>query len=281
MNLAFSLPGAIFSPRRASRYKHEKADFPVAPRDPERHSGGMKTNLKPANSKARALLKKLLALAERGIDGEKASAQRKIRRLKARFDFSAPEPAETPDLFSGSFKRSATARPIYAFGPNEFEVANAVKWAIESATRIQCVYRDRELLAEASPATARRLEEIALHIASSFRALLDKFSAVGGVSADDRGVFVMGLYDGMMNETRNAGQPLPSRPGLAKRQRGRKRAAPRAAGLHVHPYTLAVGLGKQIRFSAPVEEIAAELEVALRKCLAQEHADSPPPASKT
>ncbi len=241
----------------------------------------MKTNLKPANSKARALLKKLLALAERGIDGEKASAQRKIRRLKARFDFSAPEPAETPDLFSGSFRRSDAPRPIYTFGPSEFEVANAVKWAIESATRIQCVYRDRELLAEASPATARRLGEIALHIASSFRALLEKFSAVGGVSADDRGVFVMGLYDGMMNDTRNSGQPLPSRPGLAKRQRGRKRAAPRTAGLHVHPYTLAVGLGKQIRFSAPVEEIAAELEVALRKCLAQEHADSPPPASKT
>jgi hypothetical protein len=33
----------------------------------------MKTDLKPANSKARALLKKLLALAERGIDGEKTS----------------------------------------------------------------------------------------------------------------------------------------------------------------------------------------------------------------
>jgi hypothetical protein len=259
----------------------EKADFPVAPGDPERHSGGVKANLKPANSKARALLKKLLALAERGIDGEKTSAQRKIRRLKARFDFSAPAPAETPDLFSGRFTRSATARPIYSFGPNEFEVANAVKWAIESATKIQCLYRDRELLAEANSATARRLEEIALHIASSFRALLDKFSAVGGVGADDRGVFVMGLYDGMMSETRSAGQPLPSRPGLAKRQRGRKRAVSRAASLHVHPYTLAVGLGKQIRFSAPVEEIAAELEVALRKCLAQEHADSSPPASQT
>ena len=87
----------------------------------------------------------------------------------------------------------------------------------------------------------------------------------------------MGLYDGMMNETRNAGQPLPSRPGLTKRQRGRKRAAPRAAGLHVHPYTLAVGLGKQIRFSAPVEEIVAELEGALRKCLPREHAAPPPP----
>ena len=156
-----------------------------------------------------------------------------------------------------------------------------MKWAIESATGIRCVYRDRVLLAEASPATARRLEEIALHIASSFRALLDKFSAVGGVSAEDRGVFVRGLYDGMMNETRNAGQPLPSRPGLANRQRGRKHAAPRTASLHVHPYTLAVGLGKQIRFSAPIEEVAAELEAVLRKCLAQEHAESPPPASKT
>ena len=129
----------------------------------------MKTNVKPANSKARALLKKLLALAERGIDGERTSAQRKIRRLKARFDFSAPDPAETPDLFSGSFKSSVTARPIYSFGPSEFEVANAVKWAIESATGIQCVHRGRELLADASSATARRLAGIALHIASSFR----------------------------------------------------------------------------------------------------------------
>jgi hypothetical protein len=85
----------------------------------------------------------------------------------------------------------------------------------------------------------------------------------------------------MMNETRNAGQPLPNRPGLAKRQRVRKRAAPRTASLHVHPYTLAVGLGKQIRFSAPMAEVAAELEVAWRKCLAQEPAESPPPASKT
>ena len=76
----------------------------------------MKTNLKPANSKARVLLKKLLALAERGIDGEKTTAQRKIRRLKARFDFSAPEPAETRiclaavsslQLRQGRFTRSA------------------------------------------------------------------------------------------------------------------------------------------------------------------------------
>ena len=35
--------------------------------------------------------------------------------LKARFDFTVADPAETPDLFSGSFKRSTTARRIYSF----------------------------------------------------------------------------------------------------------------------------------------------------------------------
>ena len=222
----------------------------------------MTANLKPANAKARTLLKKLQALAERGIDGERISAQRKIARLKARFDFSAPDPAETPDLFLGAFKRSSTARWIYSFGGHELDVANSVKWAIESATPIRCLHRGGDLLAEATPSTARKLTDIAAHIARSFRALIDKFSAVEGVSVTDRGVFVMGLYDGMMNEARPLGQRLPSRPGRTKRAKGKKPAVTGGAGLHTHPYSLALGLGKQIRFSAPLEQITAELEAA-------------------
>jgi hypothetical protein len=233
----------------------------------------VKTKLKPANSKARILLKKLQALAERGIDGEKTVARRKLARLKARFDFSGPDPAETIDLFSGRFDHSNKGQPIHSFGSDEFDVANSVKWAIESATKIRCVYRGGKLMAEATPATARKLHKIARHIASSFRALVERFSRVEGVSAADRGVFVMGLYDGMMNETREVGQPLPSRPSRTKRRKGRKPPAPStplAAGLHIHPYTLAVGLGRQIRFAAPLEQIAAELEMATQRCLAQE-----------
>ena len=222
----------------------------------------MKANLKTPNSRARALLSKLQALAERGIDGEKTSAQRKIARLKARFDFTAPDPTETPDLFLGSFKRASQARWIYTFGGHEFDVANSVKWAIESATNIPCMYRGRDLVAAAAPSTANRLTDIAGHIADSFRILIDKFSAVDGVSVTDRGVFVMGLYDGMMNEVRNVGQRLPSRPGSTKMPRGKKRALTLATGLNIHPYTVAVSLGKQIRFSAPLEQITAELEAA-------------------
>ncbi len=227
----------------------------------------MKANLKTANAKARALLEKLQALADRGIDGEKASAQRKLARLKARIDFSAPAPEETPDLFLGNFKRSSTARSIYSFGSHEFDVANSVKWAIEAATKIPCMYRGGDLLAEATLSTTRRLTDIANHIAHSFRTLIDQFAAIDGVSVTDRGVFVMGLYDGMMNETRNAGQRLPSRPGSKKMRKGKKHAVAHAPGLHIHPYTIALSLGKQIRFSAPLDQIAAELETVTRKHL--------------
>jgi hypothetical protein len=229
----------------------------------------MKSNLKPAGAQARALLKKLEALAERGVDGERISARAKIARLKSRFDFAVADPVKTIDLFFGDFKPSNTARRVYSFHANEFDLANAVKWAIESATKIPCVYRDGELLAEATSPTIKRLTEISAHIANSFRALLEKFSAVDGVKLNDRTAFVMGLYDGMMNEARSAGQRLPSPAPLKKRRKVKKCAVTDAPGLHIHPYTTALSLGKQIRFSAPLAQITAELEAVMQKHLAE------------
>lgn len=228
----------------------------------------MTATLTPANAKARALLDKLEALAERGIDGEKIVARRKIARLKARFDFSQPDQTGMPDLFSGHFKQSRTARKIYSFGAHDFDVANSVKWAIESAVKIPCVYRHGDLLAEATSSTARRLTEIAGHIANSFGALIEQFRTLDGVSVGDRSVFVMGLYDGMMKETRNAGQRLPGRPQIKKVRKAKKGAVTQTPGLHIHPYTVGLSLGQQIRFSATLEQITAELAEATRKHIA-------------
>ena len=226
----------------------------------------MSSKLIPATERARALLEKLQALADRGIDGERSSAQSKIARLKARYDFGGPSTIAANDLFFGSFKRAKKARLIYSFAPTEFDVASSVKWAIESATKIPCIFRDGKLLTEATAPTARRLVEIAEHIAGSFRALLAKLGATD-LSISDRAAFVMGLYDGMMNETRSAGHQLPSRAPV--KRKGRRKAAEVAGSgsLHVHPYTLAVPLGRQIRFSAPVEQITAELEAVMQKNL--------------
>jgi len=238
----------------------------------------VKSNLKPATAKARALLKKLEALAERGIGGEKTSAQNKLARLRSRFDFTGLAPSETPDLFQGRFQRAAQAKWVYSFTRSEFDVANSVKWAIESATKIPCVYRDGELLAEATPATARKLGDIAGHIALSFRTLLEQFSAIAGVSQGDRSAFVMGLYDGMMNEARKVGEPLPGRFRSAKKPKGKQRAVTSARDLHVHPYSVALNLGKQIRFSVPLEEIAAELEAVACRLLGEQPASRQTPS---
>jgi hypothetical protein len=127
-----------------------------------------------------------------------------------------------------------------------------------------------QALAEAASGTAKRLARIAEHIAHSFRTLIAKFSVLDGVSVTDRRVFIMGLYDGMMNELRDAGQPLPSRPGLKKRARAKKRALSPATGLHIHPYTLALALGRQIRISVPLEEITAELARATQQSLTKD-----------
>ena len=229
----------------------------------------MKANLKPANAKARELLAKLQALAERGIDGEKTAAQAKLARLKARFDFSQPNAVDAAELFSGSFQRASKTRRVGSFGADELDVGNSVKWAIEAATKIPCAWRNGDLMAEAAPPTIKKLAAIAEYIARSFRTLLQKFGTLDGVSQDDRAAFVMGLYDGMMNETRNIGQRLPGRTAVAKKSRkAKKTAVTSPPGLHVHPYTVALALGKQIRFSAPVEKLNTELDEATRQPLA-------------
>lgn len=224
---------------------------------------------KPANPKIWTLFRKLQALAERGVDGEREVARRKLARLEARYDFTAPAISEGPDLFSGRFTRSATARPVYSFKSHEVALASSVKWAIEAATKVRCLHRGADLLAEATPATVRRLREISDHIAQSFRILLERFCALDGVTAADRSAFLMGLYDGMMNEARDPGQRLPGRSDSRKRRKPKTASASKGAGVQAHPYSIAVGLGKQIRFSASLEQIAAELEAVAPKHLAQ------------
>jgi hypothetical protein len=83
-----------------------------------------------------------------------------------------------------------------------------------------------------------------------------------------------------MNGVRDVGQPLPSRPVSKRRGRVEKAAVSSATGLHGHPYTLAVGLGKQIRFSVPLQEISAELDQLMRPRLADHASPSNPEALK-
>ena len=215
--------------------------------------------MKTPTLKARALLVKLQALADRGIDGEKSTAKRKLAQLKAKYDFALADAENKDDIFSGRYqtKRGATVR-IATIA--EVEIGNFVKWAIESATGVPCLFRGHDLVAEVNSTSARRLKGIATTIADGFRELWAKFAAVPGVDPADRAAFFAGLYDGMMGEVRAQGQPLPGRRGVKPLRKPGKHAVAPAPGLHVHPYTIAVGLGKQIRFSVPLAAVVGQLE---------------------
>lgn len=234
--------------------------------------------MKPANPKARALLGKLERLADPangGTPDEIATARHKLQRLRSHYDFSEPDPEalEQLDIFAGIHSQRPARRTVHvhSFEPSDFDIANSVKWAIEQATRIPCTFRGDALSAAVTVATAKRLAKAAKHITQSFKALLEQFGKLAGVTAADRRLFVRGLYDGMMDDPRGVGERLPGHAfPRGKHNKSAKKLAgrpPQPPQLAVHPYTVALALGRQIRFAAPLEAIAAELDRATQPVL--------------
>jgi len=217
--------------------------------------------MQPANHKARSLLAKLTTLADRGVNGERDAAKRKLAKLRARYDFTKAAP-DGADIFDGVFVKAIGGEryPVHTFEPAEMVWACNVKWAIETACKIPCTFRGLVLMAEARPATVTDLERITKTIAGGFVKLWETYSRAPGVNAADQPVFLMGLYDGMMNENREAGALLPARSRSVAVPRAKKRSVAAPIGITLHPYSVAVGLGKQIRFSVPLNDITAELE---------------------
>src|SRR5512136_2601008 len=128
----------------------------------ELRNGYDSSSMKPANAKARELQGKLERLADPangGTPDEIAAANRKLLRLKRRFDFSEPAPAETMDIFAGlkNTRASRNAAHVCTFQTADYDVANCVKLAIEQAAGIPCFFRGGGLLAQATASTANKL----------------------------------------------------------------------------------------------------------------------------
>jgi hypothetical protein len=216
--------------------------------------------MKPATAKARRLAVQLQVLIDQGVNGERDAARVKLDRLKTRFDFTAPDPDAEADLFAGAFYRASNASPVHAFEPDQIPWAQNVKWAIETACKIECSFRGRELYAQAKTETCEKLAGITRIITGGFIQLWKTYAQAPGSNAADLQVFLIGLYDGMMNEARKQGERLPARSAPPKLPKAKRKALAFPAGISPHPYTVAVHLGRQIRFSVPLPEITRELE---------------------
>lgn len=223
---------------------------------------------KLASPKIHELRAKLKTLAERGINGEKDVAQAKLARLEKRYDFYTPN-NEGTDIFAGVFISAPDHHraPVMRFATEDLDIANFVKWAIEHETGVPCLFHGPELLAQADPTTANKLHEIAKLVAMSFRLLWQQFSNTPSVNPADRSSFVLGLYEGMMDEVRT-NEALPKRAHVDKVRKAKKGSVAKPAELVLHPYTIATGLGKQVRFSVPFLDIAGELDRTVKGALA-------------
>lgn len=209
------------------------------------------------------LREKLRALAERGINGEKAAAQNKLRLLESKVDFSTPV-MRTVDIFEGIRVRFAyDSNLLCRLDTSDMDLADFVKWALEEQLKIQATHRlNGELWARVTPNDADTLGKIALGIQESFRCLWYKLSKTSGIYPTDRSLFYRGLYDGMMGNNREGLLPTRRMPKIKGKKNARAIAA--RPGVSVHPYQIAVPLGQSIRFSHTLDEINEQLAEAIK-----------------
>jgi hypothetical protein len=229
------------------------------------------TPKRPANQKARDLKAKLEALAERGINGEKTSAATKLKRLLARVDFTTEDPTETPDIFAGitaakCARYGAAPLHVYTFNQDETELASTVKWCLEHGSKIPCQFNGLQLQALTNSRGADELRTLALHLATSFRALWGQFAQL---QPNARTVFLMGLYDGVMNDSRPAGVMLPNVHNQALPiTKAKRKAVQVRPGLNLNPYAIALPLGARLRVSFDLPAITADLDQTIQKAIA-------------
>lgn len=207
---------------------------------------------------ARRLKVRLEALAAApGTPEEGEAAKGKLERLLAKYDFTQNK-EDREGIFVGNFQKSNDARPVILCG--DPSLANQIKWALEQSTGIPCLFRGQELFAQATPATAEQFKRIAQTLQEGFERLWQSFSTFPTVTPLDKSLFWRGLGDGLSNTPRLQGEQLPKRAVIQGRGRKTKAAVGHAAGLGIHPYSIALDLGQQLRFNVPVQEVTNQLE---------------------
>ncbi len=238
----------------------------------------------PATDVHRKLREKLLRLCDSPVAGEAAAAKHKLERLLGKYDFngkSAQDAAQaaTADLFEQVRVpvSRGKARLLFSFEPAESDIASFAQWAIEKSYSVKACIRSQSdwrtsIWVNANAPAMPELQKVAATIRSQFVTLWETLRKKADVEPTDRRPFMLGLYDGMMDDPRQPGQMLPQRGFAAGKRRPKAKVKARksdraAPGLATHPYTLAVELGRQIRFCATVEQTTAALESCIAGAL--------------
>lgn len=244
----------------------------------------MKSAAKPAHH---TLREKLQRLCDSPVAGEAEAAKLKLKRLLARYDFDTPLEPSGPDLFAGVSVtgKNRKSQLLFTFDIADSDVAGFVQWAMEQAYDVETgirggMQRENSIWVEAPADAMPELKRVSETIRAQFIGLWKTLREKADVEPDDRKPFMLGLYDGMMDDPRQPGQALPQRMGLFSKKKKKAKPKPKPTadakgkkvahrpGLATHPYTLALELGRQIRFCASLKKTTAALKRGIAGAIA-------------
>jgi len=216
---------------------------------------------------------KLRQMAERGTKHEAVVAREKLANLESKYDFLAPVASSgADDLFTLGAQIKMDRRKnavILEVAAADEEVGNFVKWAFLNRFGIDSHWDKKKpgqsiLRAGLEKQSATTLRPVAKQILTQFNFLWSQYSENGTARLIQRRPFFCGLYDGMVEEPRVAGERIPMVSGL-KKKKGRQRKVKTDASVVVetHPYETGLVLGGMIRAKLPVPELTQQLRIML------------------
>ncbi len=210
-------------------------------------------------------------MARRGTRHERDVAAAKLAKLEARYDFSAVPHQSHDDLFQmcGSINTDAEdSVPVLSVPVEDEEIGSYVKWAFLHKFGVDSHWKKTPpgastLRANVDETAAQSLRPVARIILSRFKQLWTQYSERNTLRAEQRKPFYCGLYDGMMQSPRGAGEKIPMFSG-PRRKKKKKTAATVASSVETHPYEIGMVLGEMIRVNAPLRALSSQLRIMMQ-----------------
>jgi hypothetical protein len=209
-------------------------------------------------------------MVERGTRHERDVAAAKLAKLDARYDFRAAPDKSREDLFQMCANINAGCEeslPVISILVEDEEVGSYVKWAFLHKFGVDSYWKktkpDASMLhANVDKAAADSLRPVAEIILSRFKQLWTQYSERNTLRAEQRRPFYCGLYDGMMQSPRSAGEKVPMFSG--SRRRKKKGSKEVASSVETHPYEIGTVLGGMIRVNAPLRTLSSQLRIMMQ-----------------
>jgi hypothetical protein len=215
----------------------------------------------------------LCEMVERGTRHERVVAAAKLAKLEARYDFSAVSHKPHDDLFQGCGSINTNGEdsvPLISVPVEDEEIGSYVKWAFLHKFGVDSHWKKTRpdastLHANVDETAAKSLRPVAQTILSRFKQLWTQYSERNTLRAGQRKPFYCGLYDGMMQSPRGAGEKIPMFSGPRRKKKKKKETVTTAASaVETHPYEIGMALGEMIRVNAPLRAISSQLRILMK-----------------